>query len=61
MNLRALLYDPSDNHAELAESVKGLGILVEAEREKHDEDNELVVRRRPSLLRSYRRQSFFYR
>lgn len=32
MNLKALLYDPSDNHAMLAKSVAGLVPLVEAER-----------------------------
>ena len=33
MNLRALLYDPADNHRELAESVTALVPLVEAARE----------------------------
>jgi hypothetical protein len=33
MNLRALLYDPADNHVELAQSVAALVPLVEAARE----------------------------
>ncbi len=33
MNLRALLYDPVDNHAKLATSVQELATLVKAERE----------------------------
>jgi hypothetical protein len=32
MNLRALVYDPADGHAELAHSIKELVTLVEAER-----------------------------
>jgi hypothetical protein len=33
MNLRALLYDPKDNHVDLAASLNALVPLVEAERE----------------------------